>query len=261
MGLVKTTAFEITDDPLIGVVYAAPGVGKTHCVGEFIEEGKENEVLIIDIDKSSRVVRNIRPNAHIVRIASFDDLSELHMLLKTNDPDWSSYKTIIFDTLTNGEQIMLWDILKRKGKVLPQIDHYGERAHRMRQFIQEWREIGRNVIFVCHEKESDIREEDAEGEEVVLNRKMPEMSGKLSILLCGDVDLVLRLCIREVPQKSTGEKTRRRVFQTFKTNTIFAKDRSGALNKFEPANLRHVFQKWYNMGSAKKEEKQIVDGQ
>lgn len=266
MPLVKTTACDLADDPLVAVMYAAPGVGKTHSITSLIEEGKEDEVLIVDIDKSSRVIRNVRPNAHIVRIETFADLDELYKNLKTNHPDWKSYKTVVFDTLTNGEQILLWDIMKAKGKHIPTIDNYGERSSRIRQFVQEWRDLDRNVIFVCHERESDVREETPDGEEVMLTRKMPEMSGKMAILLCGDVDMVLRLCIREQITR-TGKKKVTRVFQTFKTNTVFAKDRSGELERFESCNLRNVFKKWYGLKvkdepirEESTEEKPVVNG-
>ena len=267
MPLVRTTAHDLADDPLVMVLYAAPGVGKTHSITSLIQEGKEDEVLVVDIDKSSRVIRNVRPNAHIVRIDSFSDLDELYKNLKTGHPDWASYKTIVFDTLTNGEQLLLWDIMKAKGRHIPTIDNYGERSSRMRQFIQEWRDLKKNVIFICHEKESDVVEETPDGEEQTLNRKMPEMSGKMGILLCGDVDMVLRLCIREVVDKRTSKKKRTRVLQTFKSNTIFAKDRSGNLSNFEPADIRAIFRKWYSLpelkkveGKANKSEEAVANG-
>ena len=228
------------------VLYSAPGVGKTTLLSSLVREGKEDETLIIDIDRGARVITNVRPDAHVVRIDSFLDLDELYRKLKTGDPEYASYKTVCIDTITKGERILLWDILKRKGKTLPTIDNFGERSARMAEFIQEWRSLERNVIFVCHEQEIDVKEETPNGEDVIITRKMPAMSGKMAQTLCAEVDLVLRLCLKEVVDSSTGKKTITRVLQSFKTDSVHAKDRSGNLAPFEAGNLRTVMEKWYS---------------
>lgn len=237
------------------VIYSAPGVGKTTLLGSLIRDSKEDEVLIIDVDKGARVITNSKPKAHIVRIENFLDLDELYRKLILGDKEYASYKTVCIDTVTKGERILLWDILRRKGKTLPTIDNFGERSARMAEFIQEWRNINRNVIFVCHEQEIDVKEETPNGEEVIITRKMPAMSGKMAQTLCAEVDLVLRLCLKEVVDEASGKKIITRVLQSFKTDSVHAKDRSGNLEPFEPADLRIVMEKWYSFPDIKAEVK------
>lgn len=246
MALLITKASDLSNTPPIVVIYAAPGMGKTTLTTTLIEPGDEDKTLIIDADKGARVITNIRPNANILKIATFADLEELFMLFKTGDPKWAGYKNIVIDTLTKMEQILLWDILKIKNRSIPTIDSYNERAARMAEAVHDWRSLERNVFFICHEQEFDVKEETPYGEEVVINRKMPALSGKMAQILCAEADIVMRLGFKHVLDKGTNESKTIRVLQTFKSDTVHAKDRSGNLERYEPANLRSILKKWYS---------------
>jgi phage nucleotide-binding protein len=257
MALSLTTAAELSNAPPIAVVYAAPGMGKTTLLTSLIKPGLENETLVIDADEGARVITNIRPNAHIARIDSFEDLEDLFHKVKTGHADWAGYKNIAIDTLTKMEQILLWDILRKKQKTVPTIDNYGERSARMAETIHDWRSLKRNVFFICHEQEIDIKEETPYGEEVVITRKVPMLSGKMSQVLCAEVDLVLRLGFKQVTDRVTNETKSFRVLQTFKTDTVHAKDRSGNLERFEIADLRLVLKKWYTQPTDREERTEV----
>jgi phage nucleotide-binding protein len=245
MGFKVTKASEAASEPPIIVIYAASGTGKTTCVSRLVSPENPERTLIIDVDKSPRVIADVSPNAMRAEVSTFDDMKELFQAIITNQKPFDKVKNVVIDTFTKLEENLLFDTLKKKHKDTPDLHIYGERQFRMKEFIRNLRLLNRAIILTCHEQELEVEEDSTTNldSQVLITRKMPAMSGKLANALCGEVDMVLRLAIKERDQD--GEAVYERVFQTRKTDRVMAKDRTGELPKLVKADLRKVLGVWY----------------
>jgi phage nucleotide-binding protein len=254
MAIKLSKASESANSPPIIVVYAAPGAGKTTCAARMVDPEHPERTLIIDVDRSPRVIANISPNALRAEVETFDDVKELFHKMMINEKPLDQVKNVVIDTFTKLEEKLLFDTLKKKHKDIPDLNIYGERQFRMREFLRNLSLLNRTVILNCHEQEVEVEEDSTSNPDtqVLITRKMPAMAGKLAQALCGDVDMVLRLAIKERDQN--GEAVYDRVFQTRKTDRVMAKDRTGLLKPLVKADLRGVLSTWYKVSTKKKAE-------
>jgi hypothetical protein len=170
-------------------------------------------------------------------------------------------KTLVLDTLTMGEDICLWDSMAAKGKKVPDVTNYNERYSVMRQFVRDLKVLPINIVVVCHEMEMELEEDNLFdiGTSIKINRKMPKLSGKLSSALVGSADIVLRLAIMEDVDPATGGRVHRRVFQTGKTDRVWAKDRTDLLPDPMPADLKKVLLTWHKVNAYSKPKKEATE--
>ena len=124
MALKFSKASDVATHPPVIVVYSAPGVGKTTCVTELIDPKHPEKTLIVDLDGSASVIERVCPSANVVTIENFKDMEELILMFQTGHKDVEDVKNLVLDTLTEGEDICLWDSMAAKGKRVPDVSNY-----------------------------------------------------------------------------------------------------------------------------------------
>jgi phage nucleotide-binding protein len=261
MALKFSKASEVSTHPPVIVLYSAPGVGKTTCVSNIVDPKNPDKTLIVDLDGSASVIERVCPEANVVTIDSFKDMEELIHMFHVGNDRVKSVRNLVLDTLTEGEDVCLWDSMEAKGKKIPEMSNYNERYSVMRQFIRDLKLLPVNVIVVCHEMELELEEDNLFdlGTSIKINRKMPKLSGKMSSALVGSADIVLRLCIQEDVDPETGKRIHSRVFQTAKTDRVWAKDRTGCLPEVMPADLRKVLLTWHKVNAYSNKQREESD--
>ena len=247
-GLIKK-ASDLGKQPPLVVVFAEPGAGKTTNICEGVISKKHPErSLVIDFDNSAIVIERVRPEARVIQPEDFTTVEQVLHAIRTGDPVFDDLQNLIIDTMSTGEDVLLWQSMAAKGKRVPEISNYNERHSVLRQFIRDLKILRKNIFVVCHEMEMQLEEDNLHdlGTAISITRKMPKLAGKLSSSLCGMADIVLRLAIKEDVDEN-GNRIRKRVYQTQKTDRVWAKDRTGLLPGVMDANMREVMKAWHKL--------------
>ena len=115
---------------------------------------------------------------------------------------------------------------------------FGENAETMMKLVKEFRDLKYNVVITALAS--------VEKDDIGRRFLVPDVVGKFAQSLPQLFDEVFYL------SSKIGEDGKpSRVFQTSSSENVIAKDRSGALDLFEPPNLSEIFKKI----KAKKEQK------
>lgn len=137
------------------------------------------------------------------------------------------YDTIVVDSLSEVSSVMFDAIRKEYPDMKDNLIAYGLLAQKMKDFLRALRDIPNyHVVFICLSKV----EKDQDGRRFAA----VEMIGSISDKLAGFVDEFLYLRVNDKEERELICSS---------TGSIIAKDRSGRLDKIEPANLGKVFKK------------------
>lgn len=214
------------------VVYGDPGTGKTSLVKTIKEKTlvisaeagllplREMEIDVIDLT----IDDNNQPLAKEKRISK---LLEVYQFLQSDDCK-KKYKTIFIDSLSEINSNMLEQLQQEIPDAKDTLKMYGELSKRMKSLIKAFRDLPHySVVFTCL---SEV-DKDENGQRYI----GPQLIGKLSGQIAAYFDEFFLLHVN----KETGA----RVLVTCKTDNVIAKDRSGSLEKTEPADLGLIFEK------------------
>ncbi len=164
-----------------------------------------------------------------IEVRSIEDLREAYTWLFSSSES-SIYESVSLDSISEIGEVVLAQMLRthRDGRAA-----YGELASTMTTMIRMFRDLpGRHVYFTAKME----RKEDEEGR----NIQAPSMPGtRLTNGLSYFFDQVFKLEVS--PADEDGVSHRRLLCAP--TNVEAAKDRSGKLDKYEPADLGHIISK------------------
>jgi len=216
-GAGKTTLAKTINEPTL-VISAEAGLLSLR--------GASLDVVDISLDDAGQVIPQEK------RIAR---LGEVYQYLLTEEAR-KKYKTIFIDSLSEINQNLLVQLNLEFSDAKDTLKMYGELAKKMRSLIKSFRDLPfYNVIFTAL-SEAD---KDEAG-----NRYIgPQLVGKLS----SQVGAFFDECFYIHCDHDTGE----RVLITGKSDKLLAKDRSGRLDKNEPANLGLIMDKINNKKESK----------
>ncbi len=148
-------------------LYGPSGSGKTTLAATF-----PKPILLVDIkEKTESVVRNIK-NLDILRLEKANELDELYWLLE-KEP--TRYKTIIIDTITKFQDLVVDGILERKNQNVDSKDEWkpmhqqdwGKLSSEMKVNILNFCDLPMNVVFIAQDRENTIEQpaiDDVDGE-------------------------------------------------------------------------------------------------
>lgn len=179
------------------IIYAMPGIGKTTLASTLPPE----ETLIITTEAGlgpllgkghtlldvKRVCEN-SPDKSVEEV-----VAEIYRHLRTEK---HPFKYIVIDNLSELENQLLQDYVRRRKKPTPELKEYGDVSYRIKEWVTLFRDLeyqGVNVIFNAWEVASEIK--NANGE--ILTMTIPFISKKASIQICGLVDAVGHLEVYE----------------------------------------------------------------
>jgi hypothetical protein len=205
--------------------YGAAGSGKTWLIKTL------DSPFVISVESGMMTLR--KDNFHGLIVNTLDDFKDAYQWA-TQSQEARQFGSLALDSVSELAEKILEQKLStnRDGRKA-----YGEMQQELTPWIKGFRDIvGRNVLFTF--KEEYVKDE--------FTGQMfwaPSMPGKQ---LIKDVpywfDQVVRTMVHLQPNQD-GSFTKIHYLQCQKTGADCAKDRSGALNQQEPADLRQLFQK------------------
>lgn len=222
------TSPETSIDWLNVMIYSEPGAGKTHLLGTACEDGADTwPMLLLDIDGGVTTIQKLKipeGRVDVIQIRSFSQIVNIYQeLYKAIGTDGKlPYKTIGIDTFSELSKLDLGLINAEYAKDNPNIEpdvpdqrSYYKSGNHMRKITRGFRDLPCNVFFMSHLS--------TERDNLMRLCYFPQFPGKLKSDLPGFVDIV-GLLRAEVKGNDV-----KRFLQTQKTETVIAKDRTGAL--------------------------------
>jgi hypothetical protein len=220
--------------------YGVTGVGKTvfgaqapGCVDFDMEGGS------VSIQPGRKDIPVSFPDIPIINIESWSDIMEVQAAFTSMKPGEKLIKlrgqeipieTALLDTIGELGRIIMFDVLRGANREVPRFDEWNlaiERVRRTCRFFRDLRLKGLNVIFIAHE---DYEKQDLTstimGLPDVLGRQLPQE-------VAGYMDIVCHMTFRTDPKTGVQE----RVLCTQRDGIFVGRDRTWALDKYEPADF------------------------
>lgn len=173
MGLIKKPNELTVKTTLSALIYGQPGIGKTT-----LSLSAPNPILF-DYDGGVHRV-NAAHRVPTVQITSWDETNQV-----IASEEIKEYSTIVIDTAGKMLDFMSADIISRSKNKTPgrklALNEYGERKAMFILFLKTVSMMGKNVVFVAHERE------EKNGEEKQIR---PEIGGSSAGDLIKELDLV-----------------------------------------------------------------------
>jgi phage nucleotide-binding protein len=204
------------------LVYGPAGVGKTVLCAT-----AKMKTLMLSAEAGLLSIKDAPHDMiEVIEVKSINDLEEAYNYVRAN---LSKYELIALDSISEIAEVLLSE---EKARTKDPRQAYGVLQDETTKILRRFRDLPLNVIMVAKQTRMT---DDFTG----ITNFMPAMPGKALPQQVGYLfDEVFAL---RVVKNDEGEEVR--VLQTNRDITYEAKDRSGLLNQFEPANLAHVFSK------------------
>lgn len=183
--------------------------------------------LIVSAESGLLSLRDVDLPA--VPITSIADLREVFQFLSKSG-DAKNYESVAIDSITEIAEILL---AEEKAKTKDPRQAYGELAVQMTSLLRAFRDLPHHHVY-CSAKM--VREKDEATGAFIYGPSMP--GTKLGPLLSYMFDEVIVL---RVQRNDEGQVER--FIQTQRDGTYEAKDRSGALDIYEPPNVGDLIKK------------------
>jgi len=213
-----------TSHKVKALVYGASGSGKTSFAGT------ARDALFLSAEGGLLSLADKRVS--YVDIHSIRDLEEALAFLQKNP---GKYKTVIIDSITEINDIIMSEIERRTGRKM-QIQDYGELAQKMKSILRRFRDLDLHVLFLGLEKSLD--------DDGKLLKIVPEVAGKAATGIAQFMDIVGYISV---------DKTGERSILTATNPLYLTKDRSRML-----ADAPLDFENWIERVQAIKTGEQKV---
>lgn len=203
-----SNAADITESSSTYLLYAAPGVGKTHTMN-FLP-GKS---LYIAIDKTQYPLKG-NENIDIQNFDTYNAWNDWNELVKWFAvTDLSKYDNIIFDNMSELFRSMLGN-LGREGKNnrVPEMRHYQQIDFFIIDSLRYLNSLGKRIVYLAWETTDEHHTEAGQ----MFNRAFPDIRKTILSNFMGLCHVVGRLVI--------SPSTKKRGFILEPSNSVFAKN-------------------------------------
>lgn len=181
---------------LKALVFGPPGQGKTTLLGTAQADARMAPMLLLDFEGGMGSLAGL--DIHVAPIRSWEDFDEVYENLAEGNEvggvDYSAFKSVGIDSITEVHIFALLDILDKQGKerkdpeLLEQRD-YGKASVQMRRLLRAFRDLPVHVVFTALSKEV---EKPRRGKVQV-----PMLSGQMAEEAPGLMDVVGYLALTE----------------------------------------------------------------
>jgi phage nucleotide-binding protein len=202
------------------LVHGPPGAGKTRLCATTPDR---EHTIILSAESGLLSLRHV--DIAVIVIRSIDDMREALAFLRTEDG--AKYQWVCIDSLSEIAEVCLREELD---KVKDPRKAYGELATIMQRLIRAFRDLPRNVVMTAKTERID------NGGALLWAPWMPGNQLKQGVSYY--FDEVFAMCAQ-----GREDGTVQRWLQTNNDGVREAKDRSGALDPAEPADLAHIARK------------------
>jgi hypothetical protein len=180
------------------LIYGEPGAGKTVFAGSADDVPEMSPVLVIDVEGGTFSLRDFYPNIESVRVRSMDDIQFVYAALVENP---SRYKTVVLDSLTEIQKIIMQSIMKKvveddpeRDPEVPSIREWGKSGEQVRRVVRAFRDLECHTIFTAL---VDSDKDNKTGK----TTNYPSLPGKAKREIPGFVDIVAYLYTVEVDEQ------------------------------------------------------------
>jgi hypothetical protein len=178
------------------VFYGRPGTGKTTLASTF-----PKPLLLLDIrDRGTDSVADV-PDVYVKQVHSTADVEDIYWHLYDNP---GKYKTVVFDTITNLQQVRIDEELERKKKKVRIVNfgtfsrkEWGAISADLKVFIQDFRDLPLEVVFICQDRTTIPPDEDTDDEQMIVPEIGPRAIPSVSSLMNSLVSVIGNTYIRE----------------------------------------------------------------
>lgn len=246
------------------VLYGTPGIGKTTWAS-----GADNS-LVVDLEQGATRIDCHRTRDIISEWQSHDPekpgLVEVFQYVAQSD-----YDTVVFDSLTEVEKILLRKMLKEQGATSLGDFDYGAGYRYLEtewsnflKYINRLYNLGKNVILIGHESVERVNDPTTDS----YDRYQLDVYKKAASKIFADVDAVF-FCkhnkILKEKQGAIGKQKRavgdeKRLIFTTETPAFIAKNRFGLPSSFE-MKLEHRSAFWKRLSQNPKQKQLNVESQ
>ena len=194
--------------------YGRAGTGKTTLSSTF-----PGPRLLLDInDKGTDSISDT--DTDVIEVQSWSKIEAIYWDMKENPERYSSYQSIIIDTVTQMQTLCIEDILKRKKKDATRAGDWGVMTKRewgdvsqtMKSWIINYRDLPKTIVFLAQDRVSKDGDEEQENEELVMPEIGPSLSPAIAKTLCAAVSVIgntfirRKVTVREVDGKEVRKE-------------------------------------------------------
>ncbi len=183
-----------------GLIFAPPGHGKTHLLGTAQEDERTYPMAFLDWESGSETLDGL--DIDVFPLRSWRDADEILEYLESGDVvklngntiDFSEYRSVGVDSVSEWNRWAQLDLLKREGKQrkdpdLLEFKDYNRTSVQMRRTLRRLRDLPMHVFMSAHSRTI---------EEPRLGRvTVPELTGQLAEEIAGLVSVSAYLGLTE----------------------------------------------------------------
>jgi phage nucleotide-binding protein len=204
------------------LVYGISGAGKTS-----LAKTAPGKVLVISAEAGLLSIKDAS-NIKIIEVTEAAELMQILKLLESGEWD---FDTVCLDSISEISELLLQ---QEKARHKDPRKAYGEVQESVTNVLRAYRDLKMHVMFIC--KQERVNNDGA----LLFEPKMVGAKLGQSIPYFFDEVLALRVIDQ---QDQEGNTVKTRWLQTDDGAGYTAKDRSGKLNDFEPADLTKLIEK------------------
>lgn len=155
----------------------------------------------------------------VIRVTDWPEIEHIYYYLRDHKHE---YKTVVWDTVSQAQQLCIKSYLEEKGKQVDEIGKWGTMSRRdwgsisskMKEWITNYRDLPMVVIFIAHDRVFNVDEEDQDDEGRLLPEVGPNLMPSVASTMNASVSIIGNTFVREryerVKTKKRGQYKEKR---------------------------------------------------